>query len=258
LLIGVKVNTMRSVESRPQTAVRRKPAGERFAEITDTAAALAVSEGLDKVTAKSVAGVLGVFPGLVTHYFATADELVAAAFAQAVTAERDEVFGHAALAERPLGQLRRLLEGWLHQDRDPVSLLWLDAWQASRRRPALRTEVGRQMNADLDRLSALIGAGIAAGDFSVDNPREPALQILSLIDGLSVQAATRATLDYTPVRTMVITTAETLLGLKPGALAPSRRASGPEQPGTGSTGTTEATDSTGTAETTGTAGTRGR
>jgi AcrR family transcriptional regulator len=229
LLIGVKVNTMLSVASRPQTAVRRKPASERLAEITDTAAALAVSEGLDKVTAKSVAGVLGVFPGLVTHYFATADELVAAAFAHAAIAERDDLFGRAALAERPVGQLRRLLEAWLHRDRDPVSLLWLDAWQASRRRPALMTEVGRQMNADLDRLSALIGAGIAAGDFPVDDPREPALQILSLIDGLSVQAATRATLDYTAVRQMVIATTETLLRLKPGALAPAGGTGGDPQ-----------------------------
>lgn len=182
-----------------------------------------MSEGLDKVTAKSVAGVLGVFPGLVTHYFATADELVAAAFAHAVTAEREEVFGHAALADRPVGQLRRLLGAWLQPERDPVSLLWLDAWQASRRRPALMREVGQQMNADLDRLSALISAGIAAGDFPVDAACEPALQILSLIDGLSVQAATRATLDYTAVQRMVISTAETLLGLKPGTLAPSGR-----------------------------------
>jgi AcrR family transcriptional regulator len=210
---------MRSVMSSPQATARRKPASQRLAEIIDIGAAIAVSEGLDKVTAKRVADLLGVFPGLVSHYFATADELVAAAFAQAVTAEREELFRRAALATRPVGQLRLLLQALLHQDRDPVSLLWLDAWQASRRRPALKTEVARQMNADLDRLSALIGAGIVADDFPIEDPREPALQILSLIDGLSVQAATRATLDYTAVRVMVIRTAETLLRLKPGALA---------------------------------------
>ena len=164
---------MRSVASRPRATTRRKPAGERLAEITETAAALAVSEGLDKVTAKSVAGVLGVFPGLVTHYFATADELVAAAFAHAVTAEREEVFGQAALADRPVGQLRQLLGAWLQPERDPVSLLWLDAWQASRRRPALMAEVSKQMNTDLDRLSALIGAGIAAATSRWTPPASP-------------------------------------------------------------------------------------
>lgn len=81
-------------------------------------------------------------------------------------------------------------------------------------------EVGRQMNADLARLSAVIADGIAAGDFPVDGPGEPALQILSLVDGLSVQAATRQTLDYAPVRAMVITTTERLLAVAPGTLTP--------------------------------------
>ena len=209
---------MLGVTSRPQAAVRRKPASQRRAEITETAASIAVSEGLDKLTAKRVAETLGVFPGLVSHYFATADELVAAAFAHAATQEREDVFGRAAAAGPPRDQMRRLLAAWLHEDRDPVSLLWLDAWQASRRRPALRDEVARQMNADLDRLAALIRAG--GGDFRAAEPRETAIQILSLIDGLSVQAATRSTLDYTAVRRMVITTAERLLGLGPGTLRP--------------------------------------
>jgi len=211
---------MNGVTSRPQATARRKPAGERLAEIVEAAAAIAVAEGLDRVTAKRVAAELGVFPGLVGHYFATADELVATAFAHAAAAEREQIFGRAELAARPVDQVRRLLQSWLHQDRDPVSLLWLDAWQASRRRPALMTEVGRQMTADLDRLSAIIAGGIATGDFPVDDPAEPALQILSLIDGLSVQAATRQTIDYTAVRSMVIATAERLLRLPPATLAP--------------------------------------
>jgi AcrR family transcriptional regulator len=211
---------MNDVTSRPQATARRKPASERLAEIIETAAAIAVAEGLDRVTAKRVAAELGVFPGLVSHYFATADELVATAFAHAAANEREEIFGRAVLADRPVDRMRRLLGSWLHQDRDPVSLLWLDAWQASRRRPALLAEVGRQMNADLERLSAVIADGIAAGDFPVSDPAEPALQILSLIDGLSVQAATRQTLDYAPVRAMVLATAERLLAVGPGTLAP--------------------------------------
>jgi AcrR family transcriptional regulator len=220
LLIGVKVNTMSRVTSRPQATARRKPASERLAEIIETAAAIAVAEGLDRVTAKRVAAELGVFPGLVSHYFATADELVATAFAHAAADEREQIFGAAQLADSPVDRIRRLLGSWLHQDRDPVSLLWLDAWQASRRRPALLAEVGRQMNADLDRLSSVIADGITAGDFPIDHPGEPALQILSLVDGLSVQAATRQTLDYAPVRSMVIATTERLLALPPGTLTP--------------------------------------
>ena len=211
---------MNGVTSRPNATARRKPASERLAEIIETSGAIAVAEGLDRVTAKRVAAELGVFPGLVSHYFATADELVATAFAHAAANEREQIFGRALLADRPVDQMRRLLNAWLHRDRDPVSLLWLDAWQASRRRPALLAEVGRQMNTDVDRLSAVIADGIAAGDFPVDDPGAPALQILSLIDGLSVQAATRGILDYAPVRAMVLSTADRLLALPPGSLAP--------------------------------------
>lgn len=216
---------MLGVTSRPQTAPRRKPASQRRAEITATAAAIAVNEGLEKVTAKRVADATGVFPGLVSHYFGTADELVAAAFAHAAASEREKLFGEAAQAGRPLDQLRRLLGCWLDADRDPVSLLWLDAWQASRRRPALAQEVTRQMTADSGHLSALIRSGTQAGDWAGVDSAGTATQILSLVDGHSIQAATRRTLDYAVVAAMVITVTEQLLGLPAGALtqnAPAR------------------------------------
>jgi AcrR family transcriptional regulator len=105
---------MSGVTSRPQATARRKPASERLAEIIETAAAIAVAEGLDRVTAKRVAADLGVFPGLVSHYFATADELVATAFAHAAAGEREQIFGRALRADRPVDQVRRLLNAWLH------------------------------------------------------------------------------------------------------------------------------------------------
>ena len=92
---------MSGVTSRPQATARRKPASERLAEIIEAAAAIAVAEGLDRVTAKRVAAELGVFPGLVSHYFATADELVATAFAHAAASEREQNFGLALLGRPP-------------------------------------------------------------------------------------------------------------------------------------------------------------
>lgn len=54
------------------------PAGERRAEIVRAASVIAVSEGLDKLTAKRVAQAVGVVPGLVDYHFRSADELIAA------------------------------------------------------------------------------------------------------------------------------------------------------------------------------------
>ncbi len=185
--------------------------------MVQVASQIAVAEGLDKVTAKRIAAELGVFPGLVAHYF-TADELVAAAFACAAAAERDEVFGRAVRAGDPVAQVRALLADWLHTDRDSVSLLWLDAWQASRRRPALLAEVDRQMQLDLVRLTRLIDSGISTADFAAADATTAAMQIMSLIDGLSVQAVVRGILDYSAVRAMVVTMTEQLLDLPAGRL----------------------------------------
>ena len=204
--------------ARPGAPVRRKPAPERSAEIVAAASTVAVTEGLDKVTAKRVAEQLGVFPGLIAHYVRSADELVAIAFATAATAEREEVYARARAGASATEQLRLLLDNYVDPARDAVALLWLDAWQASRRRPALHDEVTRQMNHDLDWLSELIAAGQRTGEFRTRDSRAAAMRILALVDGLSVQAAIRDAFDYADVQHMLRRTVEHELGLVDGAI----------------------------------------
>ena len=181
----------------------------------EAAAAIAMRDGLDKVTAKRVAVALGVRPGLVDHYF-SADQLVAAAFAHAASAERNQVFGEAESVPDPVARLRRVMAGWLEPGHDELSLLWLDAWQACRHRPALREEVTAQMNEDIRRFAHLIQTGNDSGQLSVGKPETAALQIMSLVDGLSVQSALHGTVDYTDVRTLVAAVTEQILGLRLG------------------------------------------
>jgi AcrR family transcriptional regulator len=220
--------------SRAQSPARRKPAQQRRAEIVSTAGTIALAEGLESLTLRRVADALGVFPGLVNHYFPSVDDLVAAAFGAAAAAELDEVFGAPEVvfsgdefAANPLARVRLVLHMLLDPDRDDVSLLWLDAWQASRRRPALRAEVARQMRAWQERLSALIQDGAAAGAFRAQDSAAAALRILAMVDGLSIQAASRSSIDYTTVREMVVATVERELGLPLGTLQ------GSPQPGPG-------------------------
>jgi AcrR family transcriptional regulator len=207
--------------STPSSAARRKPPEERRAEIVETAATIAVTEGLDKVTARRIAEALGVFPGLVNHYFRSADDLVAAAFTHAAANESREAYGYAEEATTAVEQIQRLFRDWLDTERGhSISLLWLDAWQASRRRPALQTAVIEQMEADLDRLQALIRAGIDSGELRVADSAAAATCIMALVDAMSIHAAVGPKLDYTPVNEMVITTTEDTLGLPRGALRP--------------------------------------
>ena len=198
--------------SSPQSAARRKAPAQRRAEMIEAAAAIALRDGLDKVTANRVAAALGVRPGLVDHYF-SADQLVAAAFAQAASAERNEVFGEAESLPDPAAGLKYLMAAWLEPGHDEFSLLWLDAWQACRNRPALREEVAAQMNEDVSRLARLIQLGVDGGQLAVGKPDSAALQIMSLVDALSVQSAIRGTFDYTDVRTLVTAVTAQILGL---------------------------------------------
>src|SRR3954452_2692352 len=107
---------------------RRKPPEERQAEILTTPSALASAEGLESLTLRRVADRLGVYPGLVSHYFQSVDELVVAAFRHAVTTESDECYAAVADEPSPLRRLRKLLAILIGEERDGVSLLWLDAW----------------------------------------------------------------------------------------------------------------------------------
>ena len=204
-----------------QAAVRRrtrKPPEQRRAEILRAASALAGEEGLESLTLRRVADELGVYPGLVSHYFQTVDELVVAAFGHAVTTESDELYATVGDEPTPLDRLRRLLELLVSRERDGVSLLWLDAWSAFRHRPALAGEVTRLMGVDQQRLGELIRDGVTAGQFTAADPLAAASRIYSVVDGLTVLAAVEAEFDHAVVRELVFTNAERELELSPGAL----------------------------------------
>jgi AcrR family transcriptional regulator len=196
---------------------RMAPAARR-AEIVATASRIAMAEGLESLTLRRVAEEMGVVPGLVNHYFPVADDLVAAAFGFAAATERDGIFDNLDAASGPLPQLRAVLNVLLSDAADVTSLLWLDAWQATRRRPALRAEVAAQMRGWQERMSALINAGATAGVFHVDDARRTATRVMALIDGFSIQAAMRSEIVYHAVREMVLETIEREVGLQTGML----------------------------------------
>jgi len=70
------------------------------------------------------------------------------------------------------------------------------------------------MNEDIRCFAHLIRAGNDRGQLSVARPEAAALQIMSLVDGLSVQSAIRGALDYTDVRSLVTAVTEQILGLR--------------------------------------------
>jgi AcrR family transcriptional regulator len=185
------------------------------------ASVLALAEGLESLTLRRVADALGVVPGLVNHYFRSVEDLVAEAFAAAAYGETSAVFRAVEQEGTSLQRMRTLVSLLVTQDRDDISLLWLDAWQASRQRPALHAAVSRQMLVWQQRLADLISSGVVDGVFRCDDPPAAATRIMAVVDGLSVHAAMRSPADYGVVRQMVIDCTERELDLRSGELDPS-------------------------------------
>lgn len=197
--------------------VRKAPEARR-AEIVAAAAAVALAEGLECITMRRMADELTVRPGLISHYFPVAEDLVAEAFGVAATAELDELIPADRPAGQALGCLGRFLSLTSGERYDAMSRLWLNARYLSRHRAILRDRVGAQEELWRDRLTRLIQEGADAGVFRPDDPGVTAIQILVVLDGLGAHANTDRSNRPPAVTNMAVITAERELRLPDGAL----------------------------------------
>ncbi|NBE55668.1 TetR/AcrR family transcriptional regulator, partial [Streptomyces boluensis] len=197
--------------------VRKSPAARR-AEIVDAAATIALTEGLECITLRRIAEELDVRPGLISHYFPSAEELVAEAFGCAASTELDTLLPE----ERPDGSPARYLARFFAlatgAPYDDVSRLWINARHLSRYRPALRERVAVQEASWRERLAGLLRDGVRDDEFRTDNPLLTAIHILVILDGLGSHANTGTVDRPDAVARMAVTAAERELGLEGGVL----------------------------------------
>lgn len=206
---------MGRMASRVDSGRTRKRPEERREEILAAAATIAIEEGLERITLRAVADRLGVRPGLITHYFPAAEDLVVEAFVRAAIAEREQFFP-------PEGTpLERLVHFIGHIERGtslPLARLWLNARHLSRFSPALSLVLEEQDVLDRGRLAGLIRDGIAAGDFADVDPEAASIRILIAVDGAG--SYVNSTGDFTrPVYGhFVADVAAWILGIRLGTL----------------------------------------
>ena len=198
--------------------IRKSPAARR-AEIVEAAAAVALAEGLECVTLRRIGEELDVRPGLISHYFPSADDLVAEAFGSAASAELDMLLPAERTDGTPTEHLARFFAHATGPAYEDISRLWINARHLSRYRPVLRDRVGEQEAASRGRLEGLIQEGVERKEFRTDDPYVTTIQILVVIDGLGAHANTDTSNRPEAVTRMAVTTAERELGLPRGALA---------------------------------------
>jgi AcrR family transcriptional regulator len=197
---------------------RMAPAARRDA-IVEAALAVALRKGFGSTTVRDVAAELHCSSGLIHHYFGSMDEVLAAAFERA--AGRDLADTEAAVAEAitPEGRLSAFFGSYARADQDWSYQLWLDAWADAVRRPVLG-DTSRRLNTAWQQLVVrIIRDGVVAGRFRCADPDATAWRLLSLLDGLSLQAvAHRGLIERATVLEWTVGTAEDELGLARGAL----------------------------------------
>jgi AcrR family transcriptional regulator len=170
---------------------KRKLPAERRDELLTKAVEISQADGLSAVTLRRVATDLGVTPGLVSHYFSSAELLIAAAFRSAAEADLAEARASIASAGSATGRIAALMDYLLDDVSDEASALWLDAWSLGRRNPTLAAEADALTDDWLDLIGGIVAAGHGSGEFTVADVGTSARRLLIMIDGLGAQKVIR-------------------------------------------------------------------
>ncbi len=206
------MDAMSSSAGRPR--VRKNPA-QRRAEILEAAATIATEEGLERITLRAVAERLGVRPGLVTHYFPVAEELVVEAFVHAASLHRERMF---PTEGTPIERLVRFASTTSDAASLPPARLWLNARHLSRFVPGLAIALSEQQQLDEARLTQIIQAAIDAGDVSAVDAADAAMRLLVALDGHGSYANDAEPYTAEGFVHFLSDYAEWALGLAPGQL----------------------------------------
>lgn len=197
----------------------RKSSEERREQIIGATLRIVARKGFASVTLRDVATEVGIAHGLIRHYFAGRDELVAAAFDHAVTAEL-------ASDEQLLAGLDPIaaLAAWFSTTPEDHYLVWIDAWSEAPRNPALAAALERH-HRDCERILAdVIRRAVAAGAASSADVDADSRMLTALADGMAVQAHAMSIVDAREADDIVFGAVEARLAIAPGSLAAAGRA----------------------------------
>jgi AcrR family transcriptional regulator len=192
---------------------------ERRSAIVTAALAVMMRKGMAATTVRDVAEQMGTSSGLIHHYFASMDDLLAAAFDRAASQDLDLTREAMADSDDPLRRLTTFFSTYTRAEQDWAFQLWLDAWSEASRRPAVQA-TSMRLNIAWQRLLAdTITSGVHAGSMTCADPSASAWRVLSLLDGLALQAvAHRGSIDPGAVIGWSVAYAEAELGLPAGAI----------------------------------------
>jgi AcrR family transcriptional regulator len=192
----------------------RKTSDQRRDDIVRATLHIVARKGFAGVTLREVATEVGVVHGLIRHYFASRDELVAAAFDFAVARELES---DRALLDG-LDSVSALA-GWLAATPEDHYRVWIDAWSEAPRTPALAAALDRH-HRDCERiLTRIIERAVDAGLAASADPAADSRLLTAVADGVAVQHHAVGVIGVEQANEIVFDLAERRLALEPGSLA---------------------------------------
>lgn len=173
---------------------QRHPTEVRRRLVIESARDLIADKGLFNVQIRDISRACGVSPGTITYHFRSLEEVLW----EVVKAETAEFYvplrEAAATSDKDkTTQLLTFLDGLFRPDPDTRRhwMIWLDFWSAAAREDSYGEWMNTHYEAWWDALAVIIEAGVEDGEFSCADPRNFAVSISSLVDGLAIQCYSR-------------------------------------------------------------------
>ncbi len=132
---------------------------------------------------------MGTSSGLIHHYFASMDDVLAAAFEEAAGTDLARTEAAMLACSNASERLSTFFASYTRTEEYRAFQMWLDAWAEASRRPALGATSRRLNVAWQELIAATLIEGVNDGVFVCDDPAATAWRVLSLLDGLSLQVA---------------------------------------------------------------------
>lgn len=203
--------------SRARRGAKRYRPADRLKQIREAAQSLAVEQGLHALTHRSLARSLGVSHSLVVHYVPELASLRAQTYGDLIRTELEEVQESIEGRGSALSKLAHLIDLLSVTGREDAAAVWLDGWSIGRLDDAM-AQVVRQSMAEWQRfLEQIIEAGVAEGDFHVEDVSGCAWELIALLDGLNAHMLVRFG-NQEDYRLRIASPIEARLSLPEGAL----------------------------------------
>jgi AcrR family transcriptional regulator len=197
---------------------RLSPSARRD-EIVAAALRVASLKGMAGTTVRDVAAEMGTSSGLIHHYFSSMDDVLAAAFESAAGADLACTVNAIDACPVAGDKLAAFFSAYTRGDEEASFQLWLDAWAAAARRPALAASTRRINLAWQELMARTIDQGIVEGVMRCADTSATAWRAISLLDGLSLQlTAHRGVIERTIAIDWAMANLEHEVGLPIGSL----------------------------------------